>query len=273
MFRHKKRLGQNFLTDPSIADRIVGAANLSAEDQVVEIGPGKGVLTKRMAALAKRVVAVELDEQLKEVQDFSGCTNIEVVWGDFLKIDWKTLPLEPGPVKVVANIPYYITSPIIQKLLQADEIETIPLDQVHPLAESIVIMIQKEVADRILADPGSKEYGSLSIFCQYAARIERVLKVPAGAFFPPPKVDSAVIRLSPRTEPPVEVKNPQTFFRLVRAAFSQRRKTLSNCLLANGFEREAFERAANEVGIDLKRRGETLSIKEYAALANRLETR
>lgn len=273
MFRHKKRLGQNFLTDSSIAERIVEAAKLSSEDQVVEIGPGKGVLTKRMASRAKRVVAVELDEQLKEVQDFGGFPNIEVVWGDFLKTDWDTLPLEPGPVKVVANIPYYITSPIIQKLLQADEIETRPLAEVPPLAQSIVIMIQKEVADRILAEPGTKDYGSLSIFCQYAARIERVLKVPAGAFFPPPKVDSTVIRLSPRTEPAVEVQNPQTFFRLVRAAFSQRRKTLSNCLLANGFEREAFEGAAQEAGIDLRRRGETLSIKEYAALANRLEKR
>ena len=270
--RPKHHLGQNFLTDPLIARRIVEAAQILPEDQIVEIGPGKGVLTWQLADAARKVVAVELDERMQEflfpLQKKH--SNLEVVWGDFLKVPWEDLPLDAGPVKVVANIPYYITSPIIQKLLQADRIEKEPLEQVQPLTESIVIMVQKEVADRMAAAPGCKDYGTLSIFCQYAARIEKVLKVSAGSFYPVPKVDSTVIRLTPRRKAEIDVSSPAEYFKVVHAAFSQRRKTLSNCLLANGYEKKRIEEASLESGIDLRRRGETLSLPEFAKLANLL---
>lgn len=272
MFKHSKRLGQNFLASPQIAERIVEAAQIQPEDQVLEIGPGEGVLTRLLAQKARRVVSVELDRRLEPIlaENLKDYPNATVVWGDFLELPFEELPLDEGPLKVVANIPYYITSPILQKLLNSDKVESVPLNQLKPLADTLVIMVQKEVADRMVAPPGGKDYGSLSVFCQYAAQIEKVIKVPAGAFIPPPKVDSAVVRLFPRREAPVDVNAPAEFFKVVRASFAQRRKTLSNCLIAAGFEREKTIEASDACQIDLRRRGETLSLQEFACLSRHL---
>ncbi|MBM3269663.1 MAG: 16S rRNA (adenine(1518)-N(6)/adenine(1519)-N(6))-dimethyltransferase RsmA [Candidatus Sericytochromatia bacterium] len=269
--RAKRRLGQHFLRDEGILARVAEAADLTRDDTVLEIGPGTGALTTHLLDRAGRVVAVELDERMRPVLGVLETTRPEfrVVWGDFLKLSWADLGLT-RPIKVVANIPYYITTPILLKLLQAREIEERPLSEVPPLAERFVVMVQDEVADRMLASPGTKAYGSLSVIVQYAATVERVFRVPRHAFVPRPQVESAVLRLFPRTNPPASVSHPRTFFRVVRGGFGQRRKTLLNALLAAGFPREALIAAGRDAGIDLGRRGETLSSAEFAALADRL---
>lgn len=272
--RPKKRLGQNFLRDASVIAKIIEAAELSPDDQVLEIGPGRGVLTSELAPRAGKVVAVELDRHLKE--DFldpleQAHESLAVIYQDFLKTPWEELPFEAGkPVKVVANIPYYITTPILMKLLQAPRVEKEPLSDVTPRAERILLMVQWEVAKRLTAPPGNKDFGSLSLFAQYAAEVSVVTKVPAGAFRPVPEVDSAVVKLVPRRTPPVEVKTPAVLFRIIRGAFQQRRKTLQNGLMGAGFLREDLATAAQATGIDLGRRAESLSLAEFAALANAL---
>lgn len=272
--RPKKRLGQNFLRDANVIAKIVEAAELSADDQVLEIGPGRGVLTTELAPRAGKVVAVELDRHLKE--DYldpleAAHESLTVVYQDFMKTAWEELPFEAGkPVKVVANIPYYITTPILMKLLQAPRVEKEPLGGITPLAERILLMVQWEVAKRLTAPPGNKDFGSLSLIAQYATEVSIVTKVPAGAFRPVPEVDSAVVKLVPRTTPPVDVKAPAVLFRIIRGAFQQRRKTLQNGLMGAGFTREQLAEAVTATGLDLGRRAESLSLAEFAALANAL---
>lgn len=270
-FTFKKSLGQNFIIDQNILDKIVGAAGLSKEDGVLEIGPGIGALTEKLAQAAGTVVAVEIDQRLLLIlqETLASYANIQVVHGDVLKLQLHDLFKEKFQnckrVNVVANLPYYVTTPIVMKLLE----DKLPLNQ-------IVVMIQKEVADRMTASPGGKEYGSLSIAVQYYCEPSIVTTVPRTVFVPQPNVDSAVIRLKVREKPPVEVMEEKFFFEVVQASFAQRRKTISNNLLSRFFEkgqRPLLEAILNDCGIDPVRRGETLSIEEYALLSNALYNR
>ncbi|MDN4593463.1 16S rRNA (adenine(1518)-N(6)/adenine(1519)-N(6))-dimethyltransferase RsmA [Polycladomyces subterraneus] len=264
----KKSLGQNFLTDAHVIGKIIRAAELDEETGVIEIGPGIGALTERLAESAGGVVAVELDDRLVPIlrEQFLGQSRVSIVHGDAMKVDFRRLIGEHlnGLTKyaVVANLPYYITSPILMRLLE----ERLPLSH-------IVVMIQKEVAERLRAKPGTKDYGSLTVAVQYFAEVSWVATVPRHVFVPRPNVDSAVIRLSVRPEPAVQVRDEALFFRVVRAAFNQRRKTLSNALstlLSDGKNKEALNRWLEEAGIDPRRRGETLSLEEFARLADGL---
>lgn len=264
--RPQHRLGQNFLVEARVLDRIVAACELTPEDLVLEIGPGLGSLTQRLAGAAGRVVAVELDRSLVSVLQrvlADLCPNVEIVHGDAAKIDLHRLleeRLEPGrKAKVAANLPYYITTPLLMRLLE----EGLPL-------ERIVVMVQKEVADRMVASPGSKEYGALSVAVQYYTEAEIVTRVARGAFLPPPEVDSAVVRMVMRREPPVSAPR-EAFFAVVRAAFGQRRKTLLNALAAGlGADKGVIARALEGAGVEPSRRGETLSLEEFAAVARNL---
>ncbi len=270
-FRAKKRLGQNFLADRRILDAIVEAADLTPEDRVLEIGPGQGVLTRELASHAGKVVAVELDRDLVPIltplkTDFP---NLDFIWGDFLKVSWEDLGLPETGTKVVANIPYYITTPILLKLLHEEELTTKPYAEVTGRVSDILLMVQAEVADRLNAKPGTKDYGSITVLVQYAATVETVVKVPRTAFKPAPKVDSKVIRIRPRETPAIDVADPRTFFKVVRAAFNQRRKTLLNAL-SMSFDKDRLRAAEEATGISMTRRGETLSLSEFATLANAL---
>ncbi|MFF3924340.1 16S rRNA (adenine(1518)-N(6)/adenine(1519)-N(6))-dimethyltransferase RsmA [Paenibacillus lactis] len=265
-FSFKKSLGQNFLIDQNILGKIVEAAGLDKEKGALEIGPGIGALTEKLAQMAGAVTAVEIDQRLipilKEVLE--PYDNVKVHHGDVLKVDLNELFrqdfAEVGKVSVVANLPYYVTTPILMKLLE----EKLPL-------ENIVVMIQKEVAERMAAAPGSKDYGSLSIAVQYYSEPKLVCIVPHTVFIPQPNVESAVIRLAVREEPPVSVEDESFFFEVVQASFAQRRKTIANNLKSRFFAdegRERLEQLLEEAGLDPKRRGETLSIEEYARLSN-----
>ncbi|HEX8948385.1 MAG TPA: 16S rRNA (adenine(1518)-N(6)/adenine(1519)-N(6))-dimethyltransferase RsmA [Dissulfurispiraceae bacterium] len=248
----KKHLGQNFLFDPSILHRIVEVSGITSDDTVVEIGPGHGSLTRALSGAAKKVIAIEVDAELYEkLQSEAGLPgNVELVHSDALEFPFEGL----GPFKVVANIPYYITTPIIFRLIEA-----------RGNLKSMTLTIQKEVAQRIAASPHSKEYGVLTIAVQYYSSPRLEFIIPKGAFRPSPKVDSAVIRMDMRERPPAEVEDEKLFFRIVRTAFAQRRKTLANALKALAPDsRERLERA----GIEPSRRAETLSIEEFARLAN-----
>lgn len=267
----KKSLGQNFLIDRNVLAKIVGAAGLTAERGALEIGPGIGALTEQLARAARKVVAVEIDQRLLPVlgETLADCGNVKIVHGDVLKLPLRELMekefADCEEVSVVANLPYYVTTPIIMKLLE----EKLPL-------RHIVVMIQKEVAERMAAAPGSKDYGSLSVAVQYYCVPELVAVVPHTVFIPQPQVDSAVIRLALRAQPPVEVRDERFFFEVVHAAFAQRRKTLGNNLLARFFGKEGrdeMNRLLEELAIDPGRRGETLSLGEFAKLANALLTR
>ena len=251
----KNHLGQNFLFDPSILHRLVEVSNVTAHDTVVEIGPGHGSLTAILSEIAKKVIAIELDNDLyiKLQNRFSGAGNVVIIQGDALTYDYETLET----FKVVANIPYYITTPIIFRLMEAGK-----------RLKSMTLTIQKEVAERIIAGPNTKAYGILSIAVQYAAVPEFGFIIPREAFKPVPKVDSAVIHLTMRKTPKVVVKDEKFFFTVVRTAFGQRRKTLSNALkpLSHNI-RESLINA----GIDPRRRAETLTIEEFATLADCLK--
>ncbi len=252
----KKHLGQNFLYDPSILHRIIEAAGVSKDDTVVEIGPGPGRLTRLLSEKAGKVIAIELDQELcaRLRADLVGFRNIELVHGDALKFTFE----EIGPFKVVANIPYYITTPIIFRLLDAKE-----------TLKTMTLTIQKEVAERIVAAPGKKDYGVLSIMVQYYARPELRFIIPKEAFRPAPKVDSAVVHMTVLECPAVRVNDEQMFFRTVRTAFSQRRKTLSNSLKGLAEDPKNVLTAA---GIDPQRRPETLNLQEFAKLADLLRS-
>ncbi len=250
----KKHLGQNFLYDPSILTRIIDVAELSPDDTVVEIGPGPGRLTRMLAEVVQKVIAVELDQDLYERlrAELIGYRNIELIHGDALKYSYEGI----GRFKVVANIPYYITTPIIFRLLEA-----------RKNLETMTLTVQKEVAERIAASPGGKDYGVLSIMVQYHARPEMKFIIPKEAFRPEPKVDSAVLHIRLLERPSVPVRDEKMFFRVVRTAFSQRRKTLSNSLKGFGADIKELLTAA---GIDPGRRPETLRLEEFAVLADTL---
>ncbi|MCR8645875.1 16S rRNA (adenine(1518)-N(6)/adenine(1519)-N(6))-dimethyltransferase RsmA [Paenibacillus sp. N1-5-1-14] len=264
----KKSLGQNFLTDPNILRKIVNAAGLSSSKGALEIGPGIGALTQPLAQTAGKVVALEIDQRLLPIleETLEPYPNASVVHGDVLKQDLSGIFEEHfkdvDSVSVVANLPYYITTPIIMKLLE----EKLPL-------ENIVVMIQKEVAERMSAKPGGKEYGSLSIAVQYYCDVEIVCIVPRTVFVPAPNVDSAVIKLTLRGKPPVEVEDEDFFFDVVQSSFTQRRKTIYNNLGARFFSKETkkeLEAILLSSGIEPNRRAETVSISEYADLSKQL---
>ncbi|WP_319402235.1 16S rRNA (adenine(1518)-N(6)/adenine(1519)-N(6))-dimethyltransferase RsmA [uncultured Anaeromusa sp.] len=258
--RMSKKLGQNFLVDPSVVAGIVKAAGIQEQDVVLEIGPGIGTLTQGLAETGAKVVAVELDRHLLDVlaHTLEGYENVRIVHGDILKIDILQ-EVGCGPFKVVANLPYYITTPIIMELLEA----RLPIDY-------MVTMVQKEVAERMAAEPGSKAYGALSVAVQYYTKPHVLMIVPPRSFIPAPAVDSAVICCERREKPAVEVEDEALFFRVVKAAFGQRRKTLANALKAGGFPQEQLQLVLAKAGIDAMRRGETLSLDEFAAIANGL---
>ena len=262
-FKFSKSLGQNFLIDTNVIDRILEGARVKEGDYVIEVGPGIGTLTKEMGRTAKKVVAIEIDKTLIPIleETLADFPNIEVINQDILKVDVQELvkeKLNGGPVKLGANLPYYITTPIVMKFLEED----IPVTD-------IVVMVQKEVADRMNAQPNSKDYGALSVAVQYYCDTEIVAKAPRHMFMPQPNVDSTVIGLHVREEKKYNVDNEDIFFKTVKASFGQRRKTLLNSLGGLGFlSKDQIKLALQEANIDEKRRGETLSIEEFASLSN-----
>ena len=269
-FVFQKKFGQNFLIDTHVLDKIISAAEITKEDFVLEIGPGIGTMTQYLACAAREVVAVEIDKALIPIledtlQDYS---NVTVLNEDILKVDIKKLADEHNngkPIKVVANLPYYITTPIIMGLFEGD----VPI-------ESITVMVQKEVADRMQVGPGTKEYGALSLAVQYYAEPYIVANVPPNCFMPRPKVGSAVIRLTKHAEPPVEVFDTKLMFRIIRASFNQRRKTLANGLNNSpelSFGKEEIQRAIKACGFPEGIRGEALTLEEFAALTNEFKSK
>lgn len=258
--RAKKRYGQNFLKDKNILNKIIAQAELNKEDVVLEIGVGTGLLTEELAKAAGKVIGIEIDEELFPAtqQKLEKYLNVNFIMGDFLQQADNIFANINTKVKVIANIPYYITTPIIEKLFSYKE-----------KVEKIILMVQKEVAERIVALPGTKAYGSLTLFVQYYAESNILFNVSPRSFVPAPKVDSAVIELKTRKEPPVAA-NENRLFNIVRAAFWGRRKTLANCLKkapTTHYTNEHLEQIRVETGIDLRRRGETLSLAEYADLS------
>jgi 16S rRNA (adenine1518-N6/adenine1519-N6)-dimethyltransferase len=258
--RPRKRFGQNFLRDQHVLDRIVAAADLQEDDRILEIGPGLGALTRRLLANGLPVLAVEIDRDLGAVLQNRDEQNLEVVIGDVLRLDWAELLANP-PYKLIANLPYNISSQILFKVLD------------HRKAfRRLVLMFQKEVGDRLLAEEGTRNYGILSALIQPWFEITRVVRVPPGAFHPPPKVDSVVLNLLPLSEPRLRLHDEFLYRKLVRGAFAQRRKTLRNSLLGSGWAAEQIDPAFTEAGIDPGRRGETLKIEEFGTLANILSS-
>ena len=264
-FAFQKRFGQNFLIDTHVLDKIIAASQITKDDFVLEIGPGIGTMTQYLSVAAREVVAVEIDKTLIPILEdtLSEFPNVTVINDDILKVDVAGIARERNggrPVKVVANLPYYITTPIIMGLFE----NQVPLD-------SITIMVQKEVADRMKTGPGSKDYGALSLAVQYYAKPEIVANVPPNCFMPRPKVGSAVIRLTRYEQPPVFVKDERLMFRIIRASFNQRRKTLVNGLKNSGelsFTKEEIETAIEKCGLSPSVRGEALTLEQFAALTN-----
>ena len=255
-----KRLGQNFLIDAGIVQGIVDAAEIQPGDRVLEIGPGIGTLTQALAEAGADVTCVELDKRLPEVlaHTLEAYDNVKVIQGDILKVDIPAI-MGSEPFKVVANLPYYITTPIIMALLEK-----------HLPITDIVVMVQKEVAERMAAQPGGKTYGALSAAVQYYSVPEIALYVPPRSFMPPPEVDSVVVDCKIRKEPAVQLTDEKLFFRVVKAAFGQRRKTLGNALKSLGASKDTINNVLVQAGIDSSRRGETLTLEEFAAIANTL---
>lgn len=272
--RLTKSLGQNFLTDDSIIGHIAGSADISRSDLVLEIGPGIGSMTAELAKRAGKVIAIEIDKHLMPAlkENLSGFPNVEIINEDVLKLDMAEVVQRAKDsgmgetaltrTKVVANLPYYITTPIIMKLLEEG-----------PGIDGMVFMVQKEVAERMAAKPGGKDYGALSVAVQYYSSPEKLFTVPPHCFIPQPAVDSAVIRLNVLEKPPVELLDKDMFFKTVKAAFGQRRKTLLNALYNSGIaalDKENLQNLVETVGIDPNKRGETLTIGQFAQLANEI---
>ena len=264
-FNFQKKFGQNFLIDTGILEEIIEAANITKDDFVLEIGPGIGTMTQYLCEAARTVVAVEIDTNLIPILKDTLCEydNVEVLNEDILKVDIAKLAEEKNggkPIKVVANLPYYITTPIIMGLFESH----VPID-------SITIMVQKEVADRMKEGPGSKENGALSLAVQYYAKPEIVVQVPPSCFMPQPKVGSAVIRLTRHEQPPVTVQSEKLLFQVIRASFNQRRKTLANGLAnygAFGLPKEQLQECIEALGVPGNIRGEALSLEQFAQLSN-----
>ena len=264
-FVFQKKYGQNFLIDTHVLDKIIRAAQIGPEDFVVEVGPGIGTMTQYLACRAGHVTAIEIDKALIPILEdtLKGYDNVTILNEDILKVDlWRLAKEQNGgrPVKVVANLPYYITTPIIMGLFES-----------HVPVESITVMVQKEVADRMRTGPGSKDYGSLSLAVQYYARPELIANVPPNCFMPRPRVGSAVIRLLRHEKPPIQVENEAYLFGLIRASFQQRRKTLVNGLTHAPdicVPKEAFEEALKKMKLSPSVRGETLTLAQFAELAN-----
>ena len=271
-FRFSKSLGQNFLTDPAVPETMVRDSRVGEQDLVIEIGPGIGALTAAAAQEAGRVVAIEIDRRLLPILDetLAEYDNVEIINGDVLEMDLNTLIQEQreahdltGKVRIIGNLPYYITTPILMKLLEE-----------HLPAESITVMMQKEVADRIEAAPGSRTRGAISVAIQYYCVCRRIMNVPKGSFIPSPKVDSAVLYLQLREEKAAQILDEKRFFDCVRAGFEQRRKTLSNALSGAGkIPKETVREVLEAAGIEENRRAETLSIEEFAKIANELTSK
>lgn len=263
-FRFSKAMGQNFLINPSVCPRMAEACGAGPGRGVLEIGPGIGVLTEQLALRADKVVAVELDRRLPPLlaETLAAYPHVEIVQGDILKMDLPLLLKEKFgsmPVSVCANLPYYITSPIVMTLLES----RLPID-------NLTVMVQKEAAQRLCARPGTREAGAVTLAVQYYARPEILFPVSRGSFLPAPNVDSAVIRLTIRREPPCSVRDEAVLFRAVRAAFGQRRKTLLNSLCSGGWEKAAVAQALKETGLAPTARAEELALEDFARLANRL---
>ena len=264
-FVFQKKFGQNFLIDSHVLDKIVSAAGITKDDFVLEIGPGIGTMTQYLAASARKVFAVEIDKALIPILEdtLKEFDNVQVINQDILKVDIKKLAEEHNdgkPIKVVANLPYYITTPIIMGLFESE----VPID-------SITVMVQKEVADRMKVGPGTKDYGALSLAVQYYAEPYIVANVPPNCFMPRPKVGSAVIRLTRHEKPPVEVADEKLMFRLIRASFNQRRKTLANGLNNSpelSYSKEEIQQTIEKCGFKAGIRGEALTLEDFAKLAN-----
>ncbi len=264
-FNFQKKFGQNFLIDTHVLDKIIEESHITKDDFVLEIGPGIGTMTQYLCENAREVAAVEIDKNLIPIlaDTLSAYDNVEVINEDILKVDINRLAQEKNggrPIKVVANLPYYITTPIIMGLFESH----VPID-------SITIMVQKEVADRMQVGPGTKDYGALSLAVQYYAKPEIVANVPPNCFMPRPNVGSAVIRLTRHSAPPVQVENEKLMFRLIRASFNQRRKTLANGL-GNApdipLSKTEIQESIEELGVPATIRGETLTLEEFAKLSN-----
>jgi 16S rRNA (adenine1518-N6/adenine1519-N6)-dimethyltransferase len=265
-FAFKKNFGQNFLIDERVLNKIIAAADITEEDTVLEVGPGIGTLTQALAKSAKKVIAVEIDKTLVPIlgEVLADYNNIEIINNDILKVDVAELVRQNGgkALKLVANLPYYITTPIIMGILE----QKLPV-------ESITVMIQKEVALRMQAAPSTKDYGALSLAVQYYCEPYLVANVPQNCFMPRPNVDSAVIRLTPHKNPPVVAKNEQLMFKLIKVAFSQRRKTLLNCIFNSnewGLDKEQIAALLVQSGFDERVRGETLTLEDFARLSDTL---
>ena len=267
-FMFQKRFGQNFLIDTRVLDKIISASGITKDDMILEVGPGIGTMTQYLCESARKVIAVEIDKNLIPILEndtLKEYDNVRVINEDILKLDINKLVEEENdgkPIKVVANLPYYITTPIIMGLFES-----------HVPIESITIMVQKEVADRMKVGPGSKDYGALSLAVQYYAEPEIVTFVPANCFMPRPNVGSAVIKLTRHEQVPVEVKDEKLMFKLIRAAFNQRRKTLQNSINNSpelSLSKDQVVEALDKMGLSQTIRGEALSLEQFAQLANHL---
>ncbi len=267
-FAFQKKFGQNFLIDPQVLDKIIDAAEITKEDCVIEIGPGIGCVTQALLEKAGKVISIEIDNQLIPIleEQFGAEPHFKLIHNDVLKVDLAALIAEESPnrrIKVVANLPYYITTPIIMTLLE----DELPI-------ESITVMVQKEVADRLSSKPGTKQYGAISVSVNYFSTPELVVDVPRNCFMPSPNVDSAVIKLNVHEEPLVKTNNVKQMFRIIKAAFLLRRKTLLNTLAAHGdlgIDKERLKELLDESGIGAQTRGETLSIEEFARLSDYID--
>lgn len=267
-FMFQKRFGQNFLIDTRVLDKIISASGITKDDMILEVGPGIGTMTQYLCESARKVVAVEIDKNLIPILEndtLKEYDNVRVINEDILKLDINKLVEEENdgkPIKVVANLPYYITTPIIMGLFES-----------HVPIESITIMVQKEVADRMQVGPGTKDYGALSLAVQYYAKPEIIANVPPNCFMPRPNVGSAVIKLTRHEQVPVEVKDEKLMFKLIRAAFNQRRKTLQNSINNSpelSLSKDQVVDALDKMGLSQTIRGEALSLEQFATLANYL---